>query len=1010
MSFSGGPSHHQSAIQPSTEVTEQTSTLTNSLETSSSSANSPTAAKPRPKGPPPPLPKTPPSTAPKAVQKAPSMNRTPPPIPRTPPRGSIKAASSNTSISSPQNSQEKDLSSSQENAVDNTHEVNTADAPTDNSATDKHSCDNEITSSDNACESKTAFSNIKSRFGSSKKDSSGPPKVSQKPKAKPSVKKKDINGDFYADNNNKETDGKGGNSNWFIDTDTTDTTEKTDTTETEKKTVSDDNDSKNSEIQFVKGKLESSIKYKKAHSPNVPRKPPPKPPAKTNKLSKSTENVSKEKDDTSSKTLPSDKVLEQDNKTNSNNDLSKSDENIAENVVIKVSPKVPTPVPRKPAPVARPRPTPRKKLSLTTGAGIEIVESEKGSNLDLSVTHDKHAADNDGQVKDETGSGKAESVKKEADSEAVTRRIVTTATGEEEEYKVIDRSSVRSGSHITEIEHDDDNNDSDGVILRKKVVRDDTFDIQDVPSIEELKSIFNDTDEEPEGEDLLPSGDFGFGDKFLTFSKDKKETKPESVSNTSSSVKTSDEIKTGTNMEDMMQDDLLLEPSSLLNEIEDILLRSFKHSSLTRSGSSPEKQTSPYIKVPESFRSERSKSVDHSESSPVRPPRPKKEQKRLRSVSQISHDSCGSDTESLPDMCRGRLDSQSSNISMTLGTARPHPPKPKRKKLLTVQRSQSDVTVMRSVVEKLDTSVKRPPRFNPFNKENTDDTSFEGCDINKDQANPGTDIKNNIRNHRPTRKAPPPPQKVPLKTTQRSPSMDINCVVPVDERVKSMNLSKQRVSGTNAKRDSKRLSGGPYYHSIKDEEAVSSDGDHDYQDIPDMSRQGHNKHSKSRAMSSPPKLPPRNLSNSQSFDTSSLSSAGHELSLEGSVEDMSISSAGFDTDIHSPGPKHHSLQVYPKTSSPFVKGSGDKLAQSSNKLGPSSLSLSSSGGEKSLRPVSSCSVASDCWSESQGQGHTSSSESEPEDEEKVTVTYILTLELMELPLFYKVMIIHKLLK
>jgi len=74
------------------------------------------------------------------------------------------------------------------------------------------------------------------------------------------------------------------------------------------------------------------------------------------------------------------------------------------------------------------------------------------------------------------------------------------------------------------------------------------------------------------------------------------------------------------------------------------------------------------------------------------------------------------------------------------------------------------------------------------------------------------------------------------------------------------------------------------------------------------------------------------------------------------------------------------------------------------------LSLSSSGGEKSLRPVSSCSVASDCWSESQGQGHTSSSESEPEDEEKVTVTYILTLELMELPLFYKVMIIHKLLK
>lgn len=971
--FTGGPGHLSQVVLTSGSVDNGSSSHSQSSETSALPA---TVS--RPKGPPPPLPKTRASASPKSVQKTPSMTKPPPPLPKTPPKGSVKKAPRKSSVDLPNslNSSEETHDSEVDNKNENTLPGDIKSAHTE-CVNDSNICDHEDSNNDNSDKSKANITDIKSRFENRTVDSnvgSSAPKVPLKPKPRPSEKIKDKNEDSgFLTDGIKESEINSGNSKWFVNTD------KTNFEEYERQ-IESETVSSNQEIQIISGKQES-IKYRKVStppiSPKVPRKPLPKPPPK-HKLFHSSENLNSFKDnvtckgDNDSGTF---KFSEQKEKTLSNNDLSKTEENS----VSKPATKLPAPVPRKPSLTACPRPVPRKRVSLSTSsADKETVNDKKGSNVDLSEIPGDVKCDSQKVKNSDSGSVCAdrEKTSKTADSGTATvakRRIVTTATGEEEEYKVIDRSSVRSGTHITELGNDQ-NGDDNGVILRNKVVRDSHFDIQDVPSVDELKSIFRDSDDLGEMDDAGPdtclSGDFGFGDKFLTFaSKDKENGLKKSPKSSKKSPKENSD-----DFDDLMKDDSILEPSSLLNEIEDILTRSFKHSSLTRSGSSPEKKTSPYIKVPDLYRSERSKSVDNCESTPVRPPRPKKEQRRLRSMSQISYDSCGSDTESLPDMCRTRLDSQSSNISMTFGKARPHPPKPKRHKLLKVQRSQSDVTAMKSLVEKLDTSIS--PKNRPHNSNGPNN---KACEIDGEQVSPNVGAKTRAENlkKRPTRKAPPPP----LKVTPPSPSVDLNQVVPVDERVKSMNLSQQNDS---EKRDSKRLSAGPLYHSIKDEEAYSSEGDHDYQDIPDT--QGHvPAKPKSGKHASPPKLPPRNLSNSHSFDTSSLSSAGHELGVASSMEDMSISSAGFDTDINLSGVKHHSLQNYPKTSSPFVKGRDHGRGDTglNSRQGTSNLSLSSSGGEKNLRPVSGCSVQSDSWSGSQGAGQSTSSESEEEDEEKV---------------------------
>lgn len=1004
----------------------------------SSPALSTSTTRTRPKEPPPPLPKTPPSSTPKTVQKTPSVTKTPPPLPKTPPRGSVKQPSSNSSRQSSFDSPERqtktgvtDTTGPKMTITERYPENNIRQAKGD-MVNDSFSCDSEDINSAKSDKEKESFANIKSRFNSSVENVATErptPKVPLKPKAKvlernkasPKTDKKVFPTNWSStsarvEENDSGSECKSDSSVWFVNTDSEEA-------KMQKPEPLSECADKNSAIQFIKGTKESSIKFKNAespsHSPVVPRKPLPTPPK--SQLSRSTENVMVDTGaDDNSLTKDKSNVLrntkQQDSHKGSNEDLcniSESTNNItkdsvnikdseAEVVEVKSfvdsevpetntdfrtnTSKVPTPLPRKVVAAVRPRPMPRKRTSLTRNSGGEETFERNGNVPDISndIAQSDNCDTNEGISKSECKTAELdnETVCRRteiSDVNDVTKRVIITDTGEEEQYRVIDRSSIRSGSHITELDDDHDDNE-DGVILRKKTVRSDTFDIQDVPSVEELTAIFGDSDaEDNTADDSVPntclSKDFGFGDKFLTFSKENLAGPPEN----SSKIEDKQETNTDENFEDLMSDNSILEPSSLLNEIEDILTRSFKHSSLTRSGSSPEKKSSPYMKVDERFRSERSKSVDTSSSTPVRPPRPKKEQRRLRSMSQAAYDSCGSDTESLPDIGRSRLDSQSSNLSMTLGKAKPHPPKPKRNKLLKVQRSQSDVTAMRSLIDKMETAESKSPQQRTLASKLGGGTATKNrsCDISKSHSSQNmetTSSRSDLRKNRPTRKAPPPPRAPPFKVTPPSPSMDLNKVVPLDERVKSMNLNKQNLK--NSSKEQRESHVGHGADAVKDE-VYYSDLDHDYQDISDsMDAGGEHRLSK---LPSPPKLPPRNMNSSHSFDRSSLSSAGHVAS---SAEDVSVSSGGYDPDVNSPGFKNH-----PKTSSPLLKGyrgEGSPGTRLKSALGPSSLSLSS-GGEKSLRPVSGCSFQSDSWSGSHEAGLSSSSDSDLDEEEKVCI-------------------------
>lgn len=947
--------------------------------------------KTRLKQPPPPLPKLPSSTPPKTVQKVPSMTRTPPPLPKTPPRGSVKKSTQQVSTDSP----EKQTSFEQSEDVLNQKHTETDDLENTNEISKNIDSQSNIdTNTNESCEAdnqKSKFVDIKSRFNGSVENVAPEkplPKIPLKPpKIKPLDKSKHKS-EIVETTTVEDLEIKRGNSVWFVNTDSPDTDDCKPDKQCEVETETAD---KNAEIQII-SRQQESIKYNKKisplPSPKPLKKPLPKPPPKV-KPNQSPECVTRkggsvDSDNDKTANPACDKNADTADSENmvvhSVRDTQITDEKSGVNVVNSSSfsdingardtGNVPIPIPRKPVPVARPRPAPRKRVTVNRNSGNEdsFSESQVSTNKASNIPDKSNDCDTNKLAKDFASGEEVDSMQEEV----VTRRVVQTETGEDE-YKVIDRSSVRSGSHITELE-EDNNADDNEVILRKKVVRESNFDIQDVPSVEELQFIFSGSDDEVANDsnasDACLSKDYEFGDKFLKFAekdvKDSNTKKSESCENT----------KKNESFEDMISDKSILEPSSLLNEIEDILTRSFKHSSLTRSGSSPEKKTSPYLTADEQFRSERSRSVDNSEGTPVRPPRPKKEQRRLRSKSQISYDSCGSDTESLPDLGRARLDSQSSTASSTLGKARPHPPKPKRHKLLKVQRSQSDVTAMRSVVDKLEDNDNSSPNHRNL----TAEFSSGGCDVSGSPVSGAKGRPETLRKNRPTRKAPPPPPGPPLKVTPPSPSVDLSTVIPVDERVKSMNLGRQSQTSKDVKHDSKGL---PYYHSIKDDDADSSECDHDYQDIPDSETHAKSAHKgKSGKLASPPKLPPRNLNNSHSFDTSSLSSAGHELGVASSAEDVSVS-----IEVTSPGFKQPRIQSFPKTSSPFVKGGQNHGLKSVE--GSSNLSLASSVGDRSLRPVSGCSIVSDSWSGSQEVGQSSTSESEPEDEEQVRADYCL---------------------
>lgn len=1004
---------------PSTKpsVKEET-TLHNSHD--SPKASPPRTITPHPKGPPPPLPKT----APKGA----SAQKTPPALPKHPPRATLKNSEKCGKDLKLDNDDEPRLSDLESEVLPEQKTSTNSNAKNEIPSSDCDKTPENISSegnSDNDSENFT-FANLKSKFLSSESSTKPISKVPEKPK--PSSKAKPVINKNTDCHENDET-----NSNNVT------TVSGIHFLKEHGKSTGDSTVWFNKAIVSPKNSPKNSPRNSPRNSPILPRKPPPRVTLKPKSVcdpnpvsdnentfsASSSVHSSPEKTSTESSGSTFHVVKNKDKKDVVVHDKEiKNDDmnNSPEKTKPKGSPKpLPKPVPRKPVPTARPRPTPRKRLSINRLSGsdetFDIIVSGDSSNMQENGTVSDNKITSVGDAKQNTfvvePSEKANqesdeqnvpAARKMKDSVNDAKRntfVIETSENassdsfeqkqtvdmeanvdmeEEVEYRVIEKHA-RSQSHITEL---DSATDDHQVILRTKVVKEENLDEGEELTLEELTSIGY----------LLESSDDEDHDKFMRRMETPVENEEINMKNPREKTNVEPNI-VKRDYNEMLDDKSILEPSSLLNEIEDILTRSFKHSSLTRSGSSPEKKSSPYLNGGEACKTGRSHSVDiHSSDTPVRPPRPKKEQKRLRSMSHTLCDSCGSDTESLPDLSRNKDDTgHSTNVSLTLGKAKPHPPKPKRHKLLKVQRSQSDVTSMKSVVDKMDANDSKSPRQNHVKHES------------KRSGNVSNEIKNKQSPYkkRPTRKAPEPPKGPTLKAPSSS-RVSLDTVVPLDVRVKSMSLDSKDAMKNKGECMSMMTPGGAFYHSINDDFGSSDDDDHDYQDISDDNvklnkaetnspRQGHmTKGYKNSKSVSPPKLPPRNMNTSHSFDNSSLSSAGHDLdsvitSAVSSNEDMSISSSCFEQDINSPGLKNPLIlrTTYPKTSSPYVKGrtytKSDENINSSG-LGPSNSSLSDCLDNRKLRPVSGCSIQSDSWSGSAG-AEQSSSDSEIDDEEKV---------------------------
>lgn len=975
-----------------------------------------TCISPRLTNPPPPLPKT--------FPKGPAVHKTPPPLPKYPPRVSEKLSLKT------ENSLDSSLKNNDSGTADGRTSSKTfARENTANETNVEANCDysNLSQAKNDTGDGKEnfAFANLKSKFASSAENISRvSPTVPVKPKPRSDVNA-DVMDTHTADASERLTDTtssvinkknfhrKTGKSTWFA-------TEETSVVNSEP--VFSPGDPKDDAIHFIQGKqniANSAVWFNKSddtskaspkHSPVVPKKSVPKPPAKPS-VTSSPEHISNDNgietfDSSSNKSSATVTEGEHDTSVNKESVTTSKTSTKVENSVktetallevkkteshkhaeadssetIVKSSKIsetrtkpqgnrktpPKPVPRKPTPSVRPRPAPRKRLSVHRLSGSEDTLNAE------SVTKEENVNNRDNDEDSLLKRKHDDSSVNDKELGVVPKRV-DADTGEED-YKVIYRSTSRSETHITDIV--EDNND-EPLILRKKITRSESVDEDEEITIEQLKSIehlLGDSDQEEDSNKFLSKAN-------ISAEAERKETVVTSNGKSDLSEKGS--------LNDLLHDKSILEPSSLLNEIEDILTRSYKHSSLTRSslsrsGSSPEKKSSPFLQLDGSTRQERSRSVDVESGTPIRPPRPKKEQKRFRSMTQVMYDSCGSDTESLPDLSRGGDDDVNfANKSFTLTKAKPHPPKPKRNKLLKVQRSQSDVTVMKSVIDKKDTSDSK----SPVQRRLTCD-SGHGRKLGEADKSP-------IRKLRPTRKAPPPPAKVSQRATFAAPVADLNTVIPVNERIKLVNPSSKSKKAIHITKPSAlQDTTGSFYHSINDEEVQFSDGDHDYQDIPENENSesvklaGISPRYREEKSVSPPKLPPRNLSNSHSFDNSSISSHGPDFDSvitggASSTEDMSVSS--FDYDISSPGFKTPSIikTMYPKTSSPCVKSRAQTGSEENiSGLVPSNSSLSEGTEGKKGRPVSGCSShsATDSWS---GSGMMqSSSESEEEDEEKI---------------------------
>ena len=601
--------------------------------------------------------------------------------------------------------------------------------------------------------------------------------------------------------------------------------------------------------------------------------------------------------------------------------------------------KLPLVIPKKPIPPAKLLPTPKKRTSINRLSGSDQVSTNKVLTGSL-----ENLTDNSKE--------KQEDIHKivETDQKSVLniKSKIDHFQNEEKQYRVIDKSilGASASNQKTEIA---DNSTQD----IKKDLPQNTDDSSVNVSVVELRKKFK------ENKQTAAQIDVPKTDHDAHNVSDTKDDSKSSSDHTPSSLKGS--------FDDLLADKSILEPSSLLNEIEEILSRSYKHSSLTRSGSSPEKRAGIALhRDTIDVKSERSLSLDltpeQKTSTPIRPPRPKKAAKRLRSQSQIIYDTCASDTESLPDLSithEEELKSLKDDLSktFTLGPAKPHPPKPKRNKLIKVQRSYSDITKMKSFLEQKEMAEYKN---SPISKQGV--------------AGSSENIDKGIRAKRPTRKAPPPPVKVTPKT-----SVDLNAVVPVDSRVKSIKMEK-RLSQKSDLEDT----AGSIYDSIKDVEVpYSSDEDHDYHEIPEHLRQRTGDSDSRSKSGSPPKLPPRNYSNSNSFDSSSQSGFVCDISITdtvssigditSSVEDLSVSSAVLKTEPRS-GTQSPLLKKRQKSKplpSPLLHKKLEQVQNlDSNGLSGSNLSIPESLPDSTgsrTRPVSNASEMEVTSSESEGE-------------------------------------------
>ena len=608
--------------------------------------------------------------------------------------------------------------------------------------------------------------------------------------------------------------------------------------------------------------------------------------------------------------------------------------------------RLPLVVPRKPIPPAKLLPTPKKRSSINRLSGSEnFIQNQTltGSLENLPTSSEEGLKDIEGDHKTEERVF-VKTSKPDNAIAAYTKSKVASSQNEEKQYRVIDKSVLGTSNQKTEV---CDNARKDNKNNLPQNIDDSNVNI----SVVELRKKFK--------ENKNPQIDVPKSDNDAHNVSDNKDDSKSSSDHTPSSLKGS--------FDDLLSDKSILEPSSLLNEIEEILSRSYKHSSLTRSGSSPEKRAGIALyRDTIDVKSERSLSLDLSPeqktSTPIRPPRPKKEAKRLRSQSQIIYDTCASDTESLPDLSATReeeLQSLKDDLSktFTLGPAKPHPPKPKRNKLLKVQRSHSDVTKMKSFLDQKEMAENKiSPRFKQGAA-----VSNENINNNSTSGQVGT-----VRAKRPSRKAPPPPSKLTSQT-----SVDLNVVVPVDSRVKSMNMEK-RLSQKSDLEDT----AGSIYDSIKDVEVpYSSDEDHDYHEIPEHLRQRAGENDSRSKSGSPPKLPPRNYSNSNSFDSSSQSGFVCDISVDtvSSVEDLSVSSAVLKTESGSTtnSPLVKKRQISKPLPSPLLPRKLEEV-QNLDSFGLSGSNLSipeslpDSTGSRT-RPVSNASEMTVTSSESEGE-------------------------------------------